>query len=48
MSDFCPLKPKRRWFQFSLKTLLIGVFVVSVPLAAFVWRREGAATSRGR
>ncbi len=35
-------KPKRRWFQFSLKTLLIAIFLVSVPLAAFVWRRERA------
>ena len=26
-------KPKRRWFRFSLRTLLVVVFVVSIPLA---------------
>ena len=33
-------KPKCRWFQFSLKTMLIGVFVVSVPLPSFGGRRQ--------
>lgn len=26
-------KPKRRWFQFRLRTLLVGVVLISVPLA---------------
>jgi hypothetical protein len=26
-------KPKRRWYQFSLRTIFVLVFVVSIPLA---------------
>ena len=28
-------KPKRRWFQYSLRTLLLFVFLVSIPLSWF-------------
>ena len=31
-----PPKPKRRWFQFSLPTLLIAVTLVAISLVA--WR----------
>ena len=27
-----PKKPRRRWFQFRLRTLLIGMMLLSVPL----------------
>ena len=36
-----PPKRKRRWFQFSLRTLMIGVTLLAVPLGL-------AAASRGR
>src|SRR4051812_4556931 len=33
-------RAKRRWYQFSLKALLIFVVVASVPLGAYVARRQ--------
>lgn len=37
-------KPKRRWFRFSLRTLLVVVFVASLPLTwvgySLIWIRE--------
>jgi hypothetical protein len=33
-----PPNRKRRWFQFSLRTLLIGVTLVAVPLGYFGWQ----------
>ena len=39
-------KTKRRWFQFSLRTLLIGVFVLSLPLSWFAVRMERARRQR--
>jgi len=38
--------PKRRWFQFRLRTLLIGVLVLSLPLSWFAWRMEKARKQR--
>lgn len=35
-------RPRRRWFQFRLRTLLIGVLLLSVCLAGYVWVRERA------
>jgi hypothetical protein len=37
-------KPKRRWFQFSLRALLIGITVGSVALGWYMyrWRRQQA------
>ena len=40
-------RPRRRWYQFSLRTLLIVVAVSTVPLGWFAWeiqqrRRERA------
>jgi hypothetical protein len=39
------LKRKRRWFQFSLRTLLIAVTLLAVPLGYAGWQ---AKISRGR
>lgn len=40
-------KPKRRrWFQFRLRTLLIAVFVLSLPLSWFAVRMEKARRQR--
>ena len=38
------IKPKRRWFQFSLRALLIGITVGSVALGWYMyrWRRQQA------
>jgi hypothetical protein len=35
-----PQKPRRRWFQFRLRTLLVGVVLLSIPCAyvANQWR----------
>jgi len=33
-------KPKRRWFQFSLRTLLVFVFVLSLALGWIGWKSE--------
>ena len=42
-----PPKRKRRWFQFSLRTLLIFVALLAVPLAYIGWQsrivRDGKA-----
>ena len=39
--------PKRRWYQFSLRTMFVLVFVVSVPLAwvgySLNWIKERCA-----
>ena len=36
-------RPKRRkWFQFRLRTLLIVVLVLSLPLSWFAWRMDRA------
>jgi hypothetical protein len=32
--------PKRRWFQFSLRTLLIGVTLLAVPLGYVGWQAK--------
>ena len=40
-----PPKP-RRWFQFRLRTLLIGVLVLSLPLSWFAVRMERARRQR--
>jgi ribosomal protein L29 len=33
-------KPQRRWFQFSVRTTLIGVAVVGIAFAAIRWRYQ--------
>ena len=33
-------KPRRRWYQFSLRTLLIVVTLSAVPLGWFAWKVE--------
>jgi hypothetical protein len=37
-------KPKRRWYQFSLRTMFVLVFIVSIPMAwvgySMNWIRE--------
>lgn len=33
-------KPRRRWYQFSLLTLLIGLTLFSLPLGYVAWERE--------
>jgi internalin A len=33
-------KPRRRWYQFSLITLLIGLTLFSLPLGYIAWERE--------
>jgi hypothetical protein len=33
-----PAQPRRRWFRFSLRTLLIVITVLSVPLGWVGWR----------
>ena len=38
--------PKRRWFQFRLRTLLIAILVLSVPLSWFAVRKEKARRQR--
>ena len=35
-----PPKRKRRWFQFSLRTLLIGVTLLAVPCAYVGWQAK--------
>src|SRR5689334_16125995 len=40
MSGMSPLKPRRRWLQFRLSTLLIAVTLVSLPLGYVAWERE--------
>jgi hypothetical protein len=35
-----PPKRKRRWFQFSLRTLLIGVTLLAVPLGYVGWQAK--------
>jgi len=42
MNDSRPPKPKRRWFQFSLRTLLVFVLLVSVPLGWFAMKMQRA------
>ena len=43
-----PPKPKRRWCQFSLRTLLVVVTVSCVPLAWIGWRMHRARENRAR
>jgi len=38
--------PKRRWFQFRLRTLLIAILVLSLPLSWFAVRMEKARRQR--
>jgi internalin A len=33
-------KPRRRWYQFRLSTLLIGLTLISLPLGYVAWERE--------
>ena len=33
-------KPRRRWYQFGLSTLLIGLTLISLPLGYIAWERE--------
>ncbi len=33
-------KPKRRWFQFSLRTLLVGVTLFAIPLGYVGWQTK--------
>jgi hypothetical protein len=35
-----PVKPKRCWFSFSLRALLIGVMLLSIPLGWFGWQAK--------
>ena len=46
-----PPKPKRRWYQFSLKTLLLVMTVSTVAFGVWIqyrWQRdEGGIISRG-
>jgi hypothetical protein len=35
-----PPKRKRRWFQFSLRTLMIGVTVLAVPCGYVGWQAK--------
>ncbi len=35
-------KPKRRWYQFRLRTLLLAILVLSLPLSWFAWRMKQA------
>ena len=39
-SNGLPRKPRRRWFRFSLRTLLILVTLLSIGLGLFVYRGE--------
>jgi len=39
------MKPRRRWFQFRLRTLLIGVVVLSIP-CAYVASEEAIVLAR--
>ena len=39
-------RPKRRWHQFSLRTLLLAVLVLSLPLSWFAVRTEQARKQR--
>jgi hypothetical protein len=45
-----PPKRKRRWFQFSLRTLLVGVTLLAIPCAYVGWQikivRERKALAR--
>lgn len=46
MSDSDPPKPKRRWYQYSLRTLLIFVTVVAVFCSWFAVRMQRAKRQR--
>jgi hypothetical protein len=35
-----PQKPRRRWFQFGLRTLLIGVVLLAIPCGYVGWRAK--------
>ena len=37
---------RRRWFQFRLRTLLIAILVLSLPLSWFAWKMERARRQR--
>jgi Leucine-rich repeat (LRR) protein len=41
-----PPKSRRRWLRFSLRTLLVFVLVLSVPLGWFAWRLDKARRQR--
>ena len=42
MNDSEQPKPKRRWYQFGLRTLMVLVLVLACALGWFVWKREQA------
>jgi len=46
MNDSLPPKPKRHWNQFSLRTLLVFVLVLSVPLGWFAMTMQRARRQR--
>ena len=41
-----PIKRRRHWYQFSLRTLLIGVLVLSLPLSWLACRMQKARRQR--
>ena len=45
-NDSNPPKTKRRWYQFRMRTLLVVVTVVTVPLGWVGWRLEQARGER--
>jgi len=46
MNDSHLPRPKRRWYQFSLRTLLVFVLVLSVPLAWLAMKMQKARKER--
>lgn len=41
-----PAKPRRRWYQFSLRTAGIGIFLLCLLLGSFAWWRDRAERQR--
>jgi hypothetical protein len=46
MNDSDTPKPKRRWYQFRMRTLLVFVLLLSVPLSWFAWKLQKARRQR--
>ncbi|MGI8980491.1 MAG: hypothetical protein ACR2FY_14785 [Pirellulaceae bacterium] len=44
--DHSEAKPRRRWYQFSLRTALLLMFVISLLFAGFAWWRDRAERQR--